>query len=236
MMAPTRRPRARQGVISTTSATRTGTSLSTTRACTATPPCLRPRGRTTTGRLAATGCSAPRTTCARAGLAGARRGIARTAWTCTGEETCDEDGDTCVAGTTTCGDFSYCDVATDTCTTTCTNGCVIDGACYGAGQVNPLNPCQVVRSVRRRRRGGHGLGRQRRRALRRRDLLQRGRPRARRARASPPATRARAGRTAWRTRISAARRVWRCTARSATRRGTWLRSMTAGTRYRWRTA
>ena len=62
---------------------------------------------------------------------------------CTGEETCDEDGDTCVPGTTTCGDFKYCDFATDTCITTCTNGCVIDSACYGDGQVNPLNPCQV---------------------------------------------------------------------------------------------
>ena len=62
---------------------------------------------------------------------------------CTGEETCDEDGDTCVTGTTTCGDFSLCDVATDTCVSTCTNGCVIDSACYGDGQVNPLNPCQV---------------------------------------------------------------------------------------------
>ena len=48
-----------------------------------------------------------------------------------------------VTGTTTCGDFSLCDVATDTCVSTCTNGCVIDSACYGDGQVNPLNPCQV---------------------------------------------------------------------------------------------
>ena len=60
---------------------------------------------------------------------------------CNGQETCDEDHDLCVAGTTTCLTNTICNVATDQCVATCT-GCLIGGTCYGAGQTNPGNPCE----------------------------------------------------------------------------------------------
>ena len=61
---------------------------------------------------------------------------------CNGAETCDEVTDACTAGAATCGGGTLCDPATDACVTTC-SGCVIDGSCYGAGQANPLNACEV---------------------------------------------------------------------------------------------
>lgn len=61
---------------------------------------------------------------------------------CNGSETCNETSDSCAAGTSACTAGSLCDTATDACVRTC-SGCVIAGSCYGAGQVNPANSCEV---------------------------------------------------------------------------------------------
>ncbi len=61
---------------------------------------------------------------------------------CNGAETCNEATNACAAGTTTCSGGALCDPTTDTCVATC-SGCVIGGSCFGAGQVNPTNACQV---------------------------------------------------------------------------------------------
>ncbi len=61
---------------------------------------------------------------------------------CDGTETCDEAASACAHGVTTCPAGQLCDSATDACVATCT-GCVIGGSCYGAGQVNPMSPCEV---------------------------------------------------------------------------------------------
>ena len=61
---------------------------------------------------------------------------------CNGAEAGDEATEACVSGEVTCLGNSVCDLATDACVATCT-GCVIGGSCYGAGQSNPANPCQV---------------------------------------------------------------------------------------------
>ncbi len=66
---------------------------------------------------------------------------------CNGTESCDENADTCVPGTTPCGADELCDVPSDRCVTRCT-GCVIAGSCYGQGQVNPANPCQICEPAR----------------------------------------------------------------------------------------
>ncbi len=80
-------------------------------------------------------------TCTAGTCAGAPRdcsdGIA-----CDGDETCDEGAGKCARGTTICADGTVCDLATDHCDAACT-GCVIDGVCYGDGQRDPLDPCQV---------------------------------------------------------------------------------------------
>ncbi|MEC7521159.1 MAG: hypothetical protein VYE22_14880 [Myxococcota bacterium] len=80
-------------------------------------------------------------TCAAGTCGGAARdcgdGIA-----CNGAETCDEASGACVAGAPTCGSGTLCEPATDSCVTTCA-GCVIGGVCYGDGQLDPSNPCQV---------------------------------------------------------------------------------------------
>lgn len=80
-------------------------------------------------------------TCAGTSCGGAPRacsdGIA-----CNGVESCDESADACAAGTSTCAAGTLCDLATDSCVATC-SGCVIGGTCYGAGQLNPANPCEV---------------------------------------------------------------------------------------------
>jgi len=60
---------------------------------------------------------------------------------CTGTETCDEDANTCLSGTTTCSSDEICDAVSDTCVTTCP-GCLVGAVCYGDGQSNPTNPCQ----------------------------------------------------------------------------------------------
>ena len=61
---------------------------------------------------------------------------------CNGDETCDEASGACVAGAPTCGGGTLCEPSTDACVTTC-SGCVIGGVCYGDGQLDPSNPCQV---------------------------------------------------------------------------------------------
>ncbi|MFT5357498.1 MAG: hypothetical protein ACI9KE_004735 [Polyangiales bacterium] len=61
---------------------------------------------------------------------------------CNGDETCDEDGDLCAPGTTTCADGEICDLPADSCVSTC-SGCRIGGVCYGDGQVDPTNTCNV---------------------------------------------------------------------------------------------
>ncbi len=61
---------------------------------------------------------------------------------CDGDETCDETAGKCAHGTPTCVSGTVCDLATDHCDTACT-GCVISGVCYGDGERNPLDPCQV---------------------------------------------------------------------------------------------
>ncbi len=63
---------------------------------------------------------------------------------CNGAETCDEGTNSCVSGETECGVDAVCDATLDACIPSCT-GCVIGGTCYGAGQPNPANPCQVCR-------------------------------------------------------------------------------------------
>jgi len=65
--------------------------------------------------------------------------------TCNGAETCDETADACRSGITTCAAHEICVTAGDHCVATCT-GCVIAGTCYGEGQRNPANPCQVCKS------------------------------------------------------------------------------------------
>jgi len=60
---------------------------------------------------------------------------------CNGVETCDEMGDTCAPGTTTCAENTICDYVSDQCVMSCT-GCTIDGSCLGDGQTNPLNVCE----------------------------------------------------------------------------------------------
>jgi hypothetical protein len=61
---------------------------------------------------------------------------------CNGTETCNETAERCDPGESQCGDDEICDAATDTCVTLCT-GCVIEDTCYGAGQADPLDPCQI---------------------------------------------------------------------------------------------
>ena len=61
---------------------------------------------------------------------------------CNGEATCDEASSACQAGTTTCTGGQVCDAVSGDCVMGC-SGCLIDGVCYGDGQVDPLDPCQV---------------------------------------------------------------------------------------------
>jgi hypothetical protein len=65
---------------------------------------------------------------------------------CNGVETCSETGDTCAAGASTCGAGTSCDPGTDSCVASCAD-CTIGGSCFGAGQVNPMNPCEVCRTA-----------------------------------------------------------------------------------------
>ncbi len=62
--------------------------------------------------------------------------------TCNGSETCDEDMGACVAADSTCEAGEICDAVSDACVPTCP-GCAIDDVCYGDGQQNPSNPCEV---------------------------------------------------------------------------------------------
>jgi hypothetical protein len=59
---------------------------------------------------------------------------------CTGEELCDEASGVCVAGTSACGEGTWCDVATDACVC---EGCVIDGACVAVGAFRAPDSCEV---------------------------------------------------------------------------------------------
>jgi hypothetical protein len=61
---------------------------------------------------------------------------------CNGVSTCLEESDACSAPVSQCGNNSVCDVATDTCKSTC-DGCIIAGVCVLAGTEAPGNPCQV---------------------------------------------------------------------------------------------
>jgi len=60
---------------------------------------------------------------------------------CNGAETCDDDEDACLPGTTTCDDGELCDFSADECVTLC-SGCVIGDVCFGDGQTNPENVCE----------------------------------------------------------------------------------------------
>ena len=87
---------------------------------------------------------------------------------------------------------------------------MIDGLCYGDGQVNPLNPCQVCDPTAVGDAGVMDWADNDGVSCDGRDLLQRRRHVLGGACASPPATRARpAVRAAWRTGTSAALRAWR---------------------------
>jgi hypothetical protein len=61
---------------------------------------------------------------------------------CNGVATCLEDSDACSAPVNQCGNNAVCDVATDSCKSTC-DGCIVAGVCVGAGTEAPGNPCQV---------------------------------------------------------------------------------------------
>ncbi|MBU1221708.1 IPT/TIG domain-containing protein [Myxococcota bacterium] len=65
---------------------------------------------------------------------------------CNGSESCDEGSDTCTTGVTTCESWELCDMTADSCVQTCT-GCAISGMCFGSGQINPANPCQICDTV-----------------------------------------------------------------------------------------
>jgi hypothetical protein len=67
--------------------------------------------------------------------------------TCNGISTCLEDSDSCSAPVSQCGTNAVCDVATNTCRSTC-DGCVISGVCVLAGAEAPGNPCQVCDPTR----------------------------------------------------------------------------------------
>lgn len=61
---------------------------------------------------------------------------------CDGVSTCDEDADECTPDTNECAAGFVCDVATDTCVTTC-DGCLVDGVCLASGSEAAGNPCLV---------------------------------------------------------------------------------------------
>ncbi len=81
--------------------------------------------------------------CAAGACAGAPRacddGIA-----CNGVATCNESASACEPGTPTCSGGQICDALSGACVLECT-GCLIDGACYGDGQLDALNPCQTCK-------------------------------------------------------------------------------------------
>jgi len=58
-----------------------------------------------------------------------------------GAESFDAGGDLGPPSNTLCGDVGLCTPAADACPTPC-GGCVIDGTCYGAGQVHPDEACR----------------------------------------------------------------------------------------------
>lgn len=61
---------------------------------------------------------------------------------CNGVSTCLEDADACSPPLSQCGSNAVCDVATDSCKSTC-DGCIVAGVCVLAGTEAPGNPCQV---------------------------------------------------------------------------------------------
>lgn len=61
---------------------------------------------------------------------------------CNGVSTCDEESDSCSPGITECGMDFVCDLATDTCVTTC-SGCLVSGVCLPSGSEAAGNPCLV---------------------------------------------------------------------------------------------
>jgi len=64
---------------------------------------------------------------------------------CNGAEACNNGAGACEPGTPTCGPREVCDALSGACAGGCA-GCVIDGMCFGDGQINPSNPCQVCRA------------------------------------------------------------------------------------------
>jgi hypothetical protein len=68
---------------------------------------------------------------------------------CSGIETCSEVSDRCLPGTTECAPGTVCAPETDSCEASCL-GCSIGGVCYGAGDANPMNSCEVCNPARSR--------------------------------------------------------------------------------------
>lgn len=66
---------------------------------------------------------------------------------CNGLSTCDEANATCSPPENLCGQGAICDVASDTCVTTCL-GCVIEGNCIANGTEQLGNPCLVCDTAR----------------------------------------------------------------------------------------
>lgn len=61
---------------------------------------------------------------------------------CTGTESCDEAQDKCVSSGSPCSNPELCREEDDSCVLLCP-GCTINDVCYGDGQVNPANVCQI---------------------------------------------------------------------------------------------
>lgn len=60
---------------------------------------------------------------------------------CNGVETCNDETDKLETTGNQCGDLQVCNTETGKCVDTCPDGCVIEGICYGNGQIDPANDC-----------------------------------------------------------------------------------------------